>query len=184
MALPTPGCLINASLSNGCNTIFICSAETRLESPSWVNRHKGQAPFAQAVLQSPGFFPVVSDVQQELVFTGYLSLLNVSTIEEARKLPYSVLQAANLKQVGSSVYGQYTYGPAVDGDFVPALPGELLLHGQYSKDLKVMVGHNYDEVSGESRLEPHFNILMSRRVFSSLRPSVRMTPRSPNNLQR
>jgi hypothetical protein len=41
----------------------------------------------------------------------------------------------------------YTYGPAVDGDFVPALPGELLLHEQFSKDVKVMVGHDANEVS-------------------------------------
>ncbi|KAK3074939.1 hypothetical protein LTR53_002179, partial [Teratosphaeriaceae sp. CCFEE 6253] len=67
------------------------------------------------------------------------------TIEEARQLPFSALLAANIIQVGGSVYGGFTYGPAVDGDFVPALPGELLLHGQYDKSLRVMVGHNADE---------------------------------------
>ena len=112
--------------------------------------NNGPIPFAQAVLQSPGFFPVVSNQQQEQIFNNYLSLLNVSTIEEAREMPFSALQAANLRQVGLSTYGQYTYGPAVDGDFVPALPGELLLHGQYSKDLRVMVGHNFDEVRDDS----------------------------------
>lgn len=68
-------------------------------------------------------------------------------MEEARKLPTEALQAANVKQVGNSAYGHYTYGPVVDGDFVPALPGELLLNGRYPEDLKVMVGHNADEVS-------------------------------------
>lgn len=29
---------------------------------------------------------------------------------------------------------------------MPALPGELLLHGQYDKSLRVMAGHNADEV--------------------------------------
>ena len=111
----------------------------------------GPVAFAQAVLQSPAFWPVVSNQQQEQTFNSYLSLLNVSTIEEARELPSSELLAANFKQISLSTYGKYTYGPAVDGDFVPALPGELLLHGQYRKGLKVMVGHNFDEVRDESR---------------------------------
>ena len=106
----------------------------------------GPVPFQQALTQSPGFMPVVSNVQQEQIFDDYLSLLNVSTIEEARKLPFSALFKANAIQVGGSPIGEFTYGPTVDGDFVPTLPGLLLLHGEYHKDLKIMVGHNADEV--------------------------------------
>lgn len=105
------------------------------------------APFQQAIMQSPAFFPMVSNQQQEQVFKDYLSLLNVSTIDEARQLSFSDLQKANLQQVGSSPYGLYGFfGPAIDGDFVTALPGELFLHGKYPRDLKVMVGHNENEV--------------------------------------
>lgn len=107
----------------------------------------GSAPFQQAVPQSPGFEPIVSNQEQEETLNTYLALLNVTTVEQARQLPYSALQTANIIQVGGSAYGSFTYGPTVDGDFVPALPGELLLHGQYDKDLRVMVGHNADEVS-------------------------------------
>jgi carboxylesterase type B len=107
----------------------------------------GPPPFAQALPQSPGFLPYVSNQQQEQIFEDFLSLLNVKTIEEARQKPFSALLKANAQQVGASAYGQFTYGPTVDGKFVPALPGELLLHGQYPKDLKIMVGHNADEVS-------------------------------------
>lgn len=112
----------------------------------------GSVPFQQAVLQSPGFQPLVSNQQQEQILNGFLGLLtdigyNVSTIEEARQLEFSALQTANVIQVGLSPYGSFTYGPAVDGDFVPQLPGELLLHGQFDKNLRVMVGHNADEVS-------------------------------------
>ena len=103
------------------------------------------APVEQAIIQSPGFFPLVSNHQQEQIFNDFLSLLHVNTIDEARQLPFSALQKANVKQVGASAYGLYTYGPAVDGDFVTALPGELLLHGQFAKDIKVMVGHNANE---------------------------------------
>lgn len=107
--------------------------------------NNGSVPFAQAVLQSPGFLPTVSAITQENTFNDYLSLLNVSTLEEARQLPYSALQAANIVQVGSAAYGSFVYGPVVDGDFVPALPGQLLLHGQYDKSLRLVLGHNADE---------------------------------------
>ncbi|EME77640.1 uncharacterized protein MYCFIDRAFT_191094 [Pseudocercospora fijiensis CIRAD86] len=107
----------------------------------------GQKPiaFQQAILQSPGFQPYVSTVEQEKVYNAYLKLLNVSTIEEARKLPYETLQTANIIQVGTSSYGQFTYGPVVDGIFTPQLPGQLLAKGQFAKDVNVMVGHNADE---------------------------------------
>ncbi|KAK5125192.1 hypothetical protein LTR85_000868 [Meristemomyces frigidus] len=106
---------------------------------------KGPAPFQQAVTQSPGWQPIVSNQQQESTLNEFLYILNVSTIEQARQLPYSALQTANILQVGYSAYGSFTFGPAVDGDFAPGLPGELLLHGQYDKSLRLMVGHNADE---------------------------------------
>jgi len=109
--------------------------------------NKGAVPFNQAIMQSPGWQPIVSNQQQEQTFQYYLALLNVSTIAEARKLPSSALQLANALQVGLSTYGGFTYGPTVDGDFVPKLPGELLLHGQFDKNVRVMLGHNAQEVS-------------------------------------
>lgn len=69
---------------------------------------KGPVPFQQAIPQSPGFEPVVSNQQQEAITNEFLSLLNVSTIEQARQLPYSALQLANIIQVGSSAYGSFT----------------------------------------------------------------------------
>ena len=107
--------------------------------------NKGPAPFQQAVLQSPAFQNLPSYYQQEQTFNTFLNLTNVSTIEEARKLPYSTLQMANIVQVGNSSYGQFTYGPAVDGLIAPAIPGKLLLQGSFDKNLKIMVGHNADE---------------------------------------
>lgn len=107
--------------------------------------NNGSAPFSQAVLQSPGFEPIVGNVGPEGTLRDYLVLLNVSTIEEARQLPYSALQMANIEAVGSAPYGSFIYGPAVDGDFVPQLPGQLLLQGQFDKSIRVMLGHNADE---------------------------------------
>ena len=71
----------------------------------------------------------------------------MTSIEEARELPFETLATANTIQVGGANYGQFVYGPTVGGDFVPDLPGKLLLEGKFAKDVKVMVGHNADEVS-------------------------------------
>lgn len=106
---------------------------------------KGPAPFQQAVLQSPAFKNGVSNIQQEQIFDGFLSLLNVSNIGEARQLPSTALIAANIAQVAKSSYGEFTYGPVVDGLFTPATPGKLLLEGSYDHNLTLMLGYNADE---------------------------------------
>lgn len=102
---------------------------------------------AQAIPQSPGFLPVTSNNLQEKTFRDFIGLLNVSSIEEARKVSTAKLQLANAITVGLAGYGGFTYGPVVDGDFQPALPGQLLAHGQFDKSVKIMVGHNANEVS-------------------------------------
>ncbi|KAJ5308604.1 hypothetical protein N7508_003983 [Penicillium antarcticum] len=107
---------------------------------------RGPVPFQQAILQSPGWVPTISEEQQEGTLQQFLGYLNVSTIEEARKLPSDKLIAANAYQVATqSQWGQFTYGPTVDGTFVPALPGQLLLSGDFDHNLNIMVGHNADE---------------------------------------
>lgn len=106
----------------------------------------GPVPFAQALPQSPGFIPIVSNQQQEQTFRDFLAIANVSNLAEARELSSEQVILANAQQIGASTYGQFVYGPTIDGDFVTTLPGVALLHGQYPKDLKIMVGHNAQEV--------------------------------------
>ncbi|MCJ1257350.1 hypothetical protein MMC24_005175 [Lignoscripta atroalba] len=105
----------------------------------------GPVPFSQAIAQSPGFQPIPSSFQQEQTTEAFLSILNVSSIQEARQLSSSALIAANAYQISNSTYGSFTYGPVVDGLFAPALPGRLLLQGSFDKTVKVMVGYNADE---------------------------------------
>jgi carboxylesterase type B len=102
-------------------------------------------PFQAALPQSPGFLPVISANEQENVFLDFLSLLKVDTIEEARQMSSSALILANSIQVARSTFGEFTYGPVVDGDFVPAFPGQLLLHGQFDRNVRILTGHNGDE---------------------------------------
>lgn len=100
-------------------------------------------PFQQAITQSPGFLPTADLLAEDTTYQTFLRLLNVSTLAQARALPSSAVIAANIRQVAASQpYGTFTYGPVVDGVFVPALPGNSLLAGAFAKNLKVMVGHN------------------------------------------
>ncbi|KAF2194226.1 alpha/beta-hydrolase [Zopfia rhizophila CBS 207.26] len=102
-------------------------------------------PEPSSLLQSPGYFPNITVTEQERTFSIFLTLLNVSTFREARQLPSNALMHANAAQVRQSPYGTYTFGPTIDGDFVPALPSTLFLHGGFDAKVKVMVGHNADE---------------------------------------
>ncbi|KAH7074546.1 Alpha/Beta hydrolase protein [Paraphoma chrysanthemicola] len=106
---------------------------------------RGPVPFQRAILESPGYTPTTGNLEQEENFREYLSLMNVSTLDEARRLPSSVIQAANELQVRTSRPGSFSFGPAVDGVFVPELLSLLFLHGRFHHSVETMVGHNGDE---------------------------------------
>ncbi|RDW80884.1 hypothetical protein BP5796_05582 [Coleophoma crateriformis] len=112
---------------------------------------QGKAPFQQAILQSAAFQPYPDPSQLDGIFNSTLSYASlvantsITTLSQLRALPSSALQLINKVVVGVSPYGLFTYGPSVDGVFVPALPGQLFLSGQYDKSLSLMVGHNSDE---------------------------------------
>lgn len=121
------------------------------------------SPFQRAIIQSPGLTPTVSQFKQENNTQTFLSLLNVSTIEEARRLSSEDLINANAWQVGNASYSSYVWGPVVDGLFVPALPGISLLNGGFSHDVSVMVGHNKNE--GPSFVPPWANNTAALRAL-------------------
>ncbi|KAH8648744.1 Alpha/Beta hydrolase protein [Tricladium varicosporioides] len=108
---------------------------------------KGCLPFQQAILQSPGFQPYPSNWQQDKLLQAFLANLGVATINEARSLSYEALQSANINLTSISPYGSFIFAPTVDGSFVPALPGKLLLQGSYDPDLKLIIGHNANETA-------------------------------------
>ncbi|KAK0765220.1 hypothetical protein N5P37_002698 [Trichoderma harzianum] len=101
---------------------------------------KGPPPFARAFINSLGYFPIGSNFQAENITQYFLKFLNASTIEQARKLPARALMEANVAHT-SSVETNFIYGPAVDGDFVPALPGLLLLSGNFHKNVDLLLSH-------------------------------------------
>lgn len=105
----------------------------------------GPAPFNQAIPQSPAIQPLPSPYEQEVVTRQFLSALDVSSVNEARKLSTSALAKANTDLIAGSPYGRFTFGPVVDGSFVPEMPGNLLSRGAYDHSVKLLVGHNADE---------------------------------------
>ncbi|KAI9842058.1 MAG: hypothetical protein M1837_007483 [Sclerophora amabilis] len=106
---------------------------------------RGPVPFQQALPQSPGWLPFPSNFQQETIFKRFLEIANVSTIQEARGLSSIALRNANCLQIDAADWISFVYGPVVDGEFVPGLPGKLLLQGAYDKNVSVMVGYNANE---------------------------------------
>ena len=72
---------------------------------------QGPAPFQQAIIQSPAWVEDIGTSQQEDLFNDFLSLLNVSTIDEARQLQSTKLIDANIQLVGNSPYGTFIVDP-------------------------------------------------------------------------
>ncbi|RFU79745.1 alpha beta-hydrolase [Trichoderma arundinaceum] len=107
--------------------------------------------FQRAIAQSPGFHPVPGNAQQEAMYAKTLASAsqitgkNITSLSGLRGLSEADLYYTNCLVVAISIYGLFSYGPVVDGKFVPQLPGELLLTGQFNKKLQVMVGHSADE---------------------------------------
>jgi carboxylesterase type B len=133
------------------------------------------SPFQQAILQSPGFQPFPGHWEQDQLLQRFLGLLNVSTIEEARQLPFEALSGANIEIVAGSPYGTFTFAPAVDGAFIPALPGNLLAQGSFDKSVKIMTGFNADEtlyfVDPSSKNNSVF-VSGLEQTFPDVQPSV------------
>jgi cholinesterase len=75
---------------------------------------RGGAPFQRAILESPGYIPTTGNYEQEENFQNFLSLLNVSTLDEARRLPSHALQAVSEYQVRNSRNGSWTYGTTLE----------------------------------------------------------------------
>ncbi|PYH82078.1 alpha/beta-hydrolase [Aspergillus uvarum CBS 121591] len=104
----------------------------------------GPVPFQQAILQSPAFTPdqILNPCRQEQIFHEFLQFANVSTLEEARRLPSSILIEANRQQIYGSSLGSFTYGPVVDGTFVPEPPFRLLRERKLDATVTPMLAYN------------------------------------------
>ncbi|KAI9817617.1 MAG: hypothetical protein M1832_004621 [Thelocarpon impressellum] len=112
-----------------------------------------KALFQQAIIQSPGWVPLNSPVQQEELFKTFLESAKVKSIEEARGLDSKAIRIANVAWVGLAPYGDFNFGPAVDGSLVTDIPNKLLLDGKFDKSVKIMSGQN--SLEGLSLIPPN-----------------------------
>ncbi|KAI9822720.1 MAG: hypothetical protein M1826_000424 [Phylliscum demangeonii] len=132
-------------------------------------------PFQQAIVQSPAFVPVVDRRQPEQLTQAVLAALRVKSIDGARHASFEDLQKVNRWFVGLSPYGQYTFGPVVDGSYVADAPGKLLLEGASAKNVRVIAGHTSDEglipTSPHSQNVSYYNTQLAS-VFPRIRPEV------------
>ncbi|CZR65500.1 related to cholinesterase [Phialocephala subalpina] len=132
------------------------------------------APFKRAIMQSPAYFPVATNFQQEDTFNDVLSISslvaarNISTTQELRELSEAQLYEINAAFVNQFPYGDFVLFPTVDGEFNTKLPEELLAHGQFDRSVEVMVGANGNEgafffnrfLKNESDFEAQVSLLL------------------------
>lgn len=68
---------------------------------------QGKAPFAQAVIQSPGFYPISSPDVMDRDYQSALKHAGCDTLEELRCLPEEKLKEVNLAVMDAAPYGQF-----------------------------------------------------------------------------
>lgn len=111
---------------------------------------KLKAPFERAILQSPGWQTTINPEETWAHTIGTASLFAGEPITNSNQLVN--LDSATLVQINGAIVfnssaGMFTYGPTVDGKYVPDLPGVLLLDGKFDSTPEVMLGHNLNEVA-------------------------------------
>jgi len=105
--------------------------------------------FNKAILQSPAY-QTVTNFQQTETFNETLSLASftnksITTLSELKDLPFEVLYDVNVALVATSEYGTFTFGAVVDGSYVPALPEERLLRGEFDHQICTIAARNAHE---------------------------------------
>ncbi|CAN8098152.1 unnamed protein product [Discula destructiva] len=105
----------------------------------------GPLPFSQGIIQSPAFqanLNLTQAYEATLVEASGVSGMSIASLADLSALDVAALQRVNFDVVLASGQGFFTYGPAPDGTYVPALPQVLLYEGRFHQDVKVMAGHN------------------------------------------
>ncbi|KAL6862244.1 alpha/beta-hydrolase [Trichoderma novae-zelandiae] len=105
--------------------------------------HEGKraVPFKRAIVQSIPLTTLIDPAQQERNFQTFLSILNVTSLDEARRLPSSALIAANIQQIGAAPYNDFAFNPSVDNDYISGPPAPSLLKGCFAKNVPLLSSH-------------------------------------------
>ena len=112
------------------------------------NGGKTKVPFDRAIIQSPGWLPSLPVSQlwnDTLAAATKRSGRSIKNGADLASLDTQTLLQVNSDIVYKANYGDFAYGPTVDGSFVPAYPGTSLLRGHFDHSPQIMAGHNAHE---------------------------------------
>lgn len=103
-----------------------------------------KAPFAQAIIQSPA--SLLSAAAPPSAYSDFLSLLNVTTLAEARQLPSSALVLANQEQCRTAPANTYIHIPVQDPTTAAVEPLKGFKKGAFAKSpINLLAAHNSRE---------------------------------------
>lgn len=99
----------------------------------------------RAILQSPAQRPASDAALYAQVFQQFQTASNLTSVTAARSLSTEQLQSLNRLIVGNAAFGAFTFGPSIEGDFLPANQFTLLQTKQFAPNVDVIVAHNANE---------------------------------------
>ena len=115
-----------------------------------------KAPFNQAIVQSPGWLPTIDiagNWNRTLTVASEIAGKPITNGSDLQKLNSDLMIKINAELIYSSAPGSFTFGPTVDGQYVPDQVGKLLLEGKFDHSVKVIAGHNANEAGAFLSLE-------------------------------
>lgn len=100
--------------------------------------------FTRAIVQSPAFLPEPDIYAGNNVYNELKTRVEGNqraSLEDLQKRDQYKLRVVNALMTYYSQYGLFKFGPTVDGDYVPQLPGPLILNNTYHKGIPMILGH-------------------------------------------
>lgn len=107
---------------------------------------RGDPPFSAAIAEYPAWQPLFRGWEQEVLYHSALKLSGCDSLACLRELPASKVQYLNQAVLNATypgpgfAFGEYSYGPVIDGTFLKELPS-LAFQGGRFYDVPLMVDH-------------------------------------------
>lgn len=119
-----------------------------------------KVPFERAIIQSPGWSTTINiagNWNKTLSIASSIAGRPITNGEELQALESKQLMQINGQVIFASLPGDFTFGPTIDGSYVPDQPGVLLSEGKFDRCPSLLIGHNsheaYSFVSPEVKTE-------------------------------
>lgn len=138
--------LMGESAGGGSIIFHISSYAAELALAEQQGKKSKRAAFKQVILQSPAAMPASTPPRD--AYPEFLSFMNVSSLEEARRLDSQPIILANQEQIRTGKGTSYVHGPVIDNNTVMGSLGELfkpqspVAKNLRNSGIKVLLGHN------------------------------------------